>query len=99
MDQYSGYPVLLYCKKTWKILKYGVENQENTDNASMVGHAYVKLYSFSVFIYLKYVLHQKSTSATATKHEKYLEFISTQIKKPGHWMQQQSHCRLTVKIV
>ena len=69
MDQYSGYPVLLYCKKTWKILKYGVENQENTDNASMVGHAYVKLYSFSVFIYLKYVPHQKSTSATATKRE------------------------------
>lgn len=69
MDQYSGYPVLLYCKKTWKILKYGVENQENTDTASMVGHPYVKLYSFSMFIYLKYVLHQKSTSATATKRE------------------------------
>ena len=67
-------------------MKYGVENQENTDNASRVGHAYVKLYSFSVFIYLKYVLHQKSTSATASKREKYLEFISTQIKKPGHWI-------------
>ena len=36
----------------------------------MVGHAYVKLYSFSVFINLKYVLHQKSTSATATKRKK-----------------------------
>lgn len=72
MDQYSGYPVRLYCKKTWKILKYGVGNQQNTDTASMVGHAYVKLYSFSMVIYLKYVLHQKSTSATATKREKTL---------------------------
>ena len=71
MDQYSGYPVLLYCKKTWKILKYGVENQKKkTDTASMVGHAYVKLYSFSMFINLKYVLHQKSTSVTATKRKK-----------------------------
>ena len=51
-------------------MKYGVENQENTDTASMAGHAYVKLYSFSVFINLKYVLHQKSTSVTATKRKK-----------------------------
>ena len=36
----------------------------------MVGHAYVKLYSFSVFINLKYVLLQKSTSVTATKRKK-----------------------------
>lgn len=51
-------------------MKYGVENQENTDTASIVGHAYVKLYSFSVFINLNYVLHQKSTSATTTKRTK-----------------------------
>jgi len=75
MDQYSGYPVLLYYKKTWKILKYGAENEQNTDTASIVSYAYVKLYSFSVVIYLKYVLHQKSTSATVTKHEKTLNLL------------------------
>ena len=26
-----------------------------------------------------------------------LEFIGTQSKKPGHWMQQQFHCTLTVR--
>ena len=46
----------------------------------MVGHAYVKLYSFSMVIYPKYALHQKSTSATATKLEKTSDYWYTDEK-------------------
>ena len=51
----EGYPVPQCHKKNRQILKYSVENQQNTNNAYMIGHVYVKLYPCHVFVCLKHV--------------------------------------------
>ena len=57
-------------RRNWQIPQYRVENRQNTDTAFMIGHAYLKLYPSRVFVYLKQVIHQKSTSAIARKRVK-----------------------------
>ena len=45
---------LQYRKKNWQIPKYRVINRRNTDTAFIFGHAYLKVYSSRVFVYLKH---------------------------------------------
>ena len=44
-----------YHKKNWQIPKYRVKNRRNTDTAFIFGHAYLKVYPFRVFVYLKHL--------------------------------------------
>ena len=48
----GGYPIPQYRKKNRQIPKYRVRNRGNTDTAFVIGHVYLKLYPFRLFVYL-----------------------------------------------
>ena len=51
-EDIGGYPIPQYRKKNWQIPKYRVKNRRNSDTAFMIGHVYLKLYPFRVFVNL-----------------------------------------------
>ena len=51
----GGYPIPQYRKKNWQIMKYRVENRQNTDTIFMIGNAYLKFYPSRVFVCLKHL--------------------------------------------
>ena len=63
-----------------------------TQATFMIGHVYLKLYPYHVFVLSQAFMHQKPTSDIARKRHRTL--ISTTIEKPGHWMPFQFRHRL-----
>ena len=64
----GGYPILQCRKKNWQIPKYRVENRRNTETVFMIGHAYVKLCLFRMFVY-QACIHHSVNSAIARKRK------------------------------
>ena len=59
-----------YRKKNWQTPKYRVENRRNTNTAIMIGHAYVKVYPYRMFVSMSQArMHQQLTSAIASKRK------------------------------
>ena len=59
-----------YRKKNWQTPKYRVENRRNTNTAIMIGHAYVKVYPYRMFVSMSQArMHHQSTSAIASKRK------------------------------
>ena len=57
-------------RKIGKHLKYRVENRRNTNTAIMIGHAYLKVYPYRMFVSMSQArMHQQSTSAIARKRK------------------------------
>ena len=63
----GGYPIPQYCKNNWQVPKYHVLNQRNTNTAFMIDHVCLKVVSIKCVYLSQVYMHQKSTSAIATK--------------------------------